>query len=156
MATFNKPFGDEPMLSFETIDMLADAYNPVLFLGYLIFSVIYWRSGDRAAVLKGLAGLILAYVLMGIDNRARIWESVGLDYSTHTAVALALVIFHVHKRYWRSAAALAIATSLLVYFAVMVYQRYHTVMDIVTTAAIVAAVVATSYLLVGGACRRRG
>jgi hypothetical protein len=58
----------------------------------------------------------------------------GLDFSTHTAVAVALVVSlcAIKPSTWFGWVAV-----LFGYFALMLYQRYHTVADIVTTAAII-------------------
>lgn len=133
------------MPSYETLDAIADSYNPLLFVGYIIFSVLYWRGGDRLAALRGFAGIVVAYAFMFMDNAWRLWPSVGLDYSTHSAVALALVAFHIHKRPWNSPAAISFSVSLILYYALVVYQEYHSVMDIVTTAAVIGPVVALVY-----------
>lgn len=133
------------MTTYELLDTIADAYNPLLFLGYIIFSVLYWRRGDRLAALRGFAGIVVAYGFMFIDNASKLWPSVGLDYSTHSAVALALIAFHVHKRRWSSPAAIAFIASLVLYYALEVYQQYHSVLDIVTTAMVVGPIVALVY-----------
>lgn len=133
------------MTSYELLDSIADSYNPLLFLAYIVFSVLYWRRGDRLAALRGFAGIVVAYVFMFMDNAWQLWPSVGLDYSTHSAVALALVIFHVHKRPRNSPAAISFSVSLVLYYALEVYQEYHSVMDIVTTAAVIGPVVALVY-----------
>ncbi len=61
--------------------------------------------------------LLIVYGLMFLDNRLHIWSRFSLDYSTHTAVALALVAFLAINR---------------------PNQRYHTVLDIAVTGAVVA------------------
>lgn len=140
------------MTTYEILDAIADSYNPLLFIGYVIFAGVYWRRGDRLAAVKGFAGILVAYALMFTDNALHIWASLGLDYSTHSAVALALVGFHLHKRPWSSPAAMGLFTSLLLYYALMVYQQYHTVMDILTTAIIVGPLVAAVYWAIGKLC----
>lgn len=137
------------MTTYEILDAIADSYTPLLFLGYLAFAIIYWRKGDRLASAKGLAGIIVAYALMFADNAFQVWKSAGLDYSTHSAVALVLILFLVHKRRWTSAITIALVSSLVLYYALEVYQQYHTVMDIVTTAVIVGPVVVLIYWAIG-------
>jgi hypothetical protein len=126
------------MLDYETLDAIADAYTPLLALGGLVLLLHpllkrQWQVlGTRMTRLA--AGMLVAYGLMFLDNRLQIWPAVGMDYSTHTAVALVLVMFisaHAPKTRWPC------WVSLLAYALLMLYQRYHTVPDIVTTAAVV-------------------
>jgi hypothetical protein len=79
-------------------------------------------------------GLLLAYGLMFIDARYQIWPTLGLDYSTHTAVALVMIIFLciAVRKY-----ALVWAGSLMCYFLLMLYQEYHSIADIITTGLVV-------------------
>lgn len=133
------------MVSYEVLDAIADAYTPLLFIGYLVFSILYWRKGDRLAVVKGFAGIIVAYGFMFADNAWQFWPSVGLDYSTHSAVALALIAFHIHKRPLKSPSAISFTISLALYYALEVYQQYHSILDIVTTAAVVGPAIALTY-----------
>ncbi len=137
------------MTTYEMLDAVADTYTPLLFLGYLAFAVIYWRRGDRLAALKGLAGVLVAYILMFIDNALHLWPKIGLDYSTHSAVALALIAFLVHKRPWDNPVALGLWLSLVLYYALEVYQRYHSVMDIVTTTLVVGPLIILVYWAIG-------
>ncbi len=37
-------------------------------------------------------GLVVAYTIMFVDNALLLWPQFNMDYSTHTAVALVLVI----------------------------------------------------------------
>lgn len=126
------------MPSFEVLDLLADAYTPLLALAVLASIVLSarensWRMGAlRAASLA--AGLAVAFGFMLLDMRLGIWPAFGLDYSTHTAVALVLVAFLVSDR---PRFALLWIGSLIAYLLLMLYQGYHPLADIVTTAAAV-------------------
>lgn len=120
-------------MAYEVLDSIADSYNPLLFLGYIIFSALYWRAGDRLAALRGFCGIVVAYVFMFIDKTWQLWSSVGLDYSTHSAVALALIVFHIHKRSIKSRPAILLSISLVIYCILVVHQQYHSAMDVVTT-----------------------
>lgn len=125
------------MPSYETLDNIADAYNPVLFALSLIYAVFYFRRGDRLAGLKGILGLFICYFILWLDNQLRIWPQFALDYSTHTAVAFAFTYFLLHKRDKNNSFSICLAVSLLAYFALMLYQQYHTLLDILSTLLII-------------------
>lgn len=135
------------MTTYEILDKIADSYNPLLFIAYLVFAVIYFRAGDKFAWLKGFAGIIVAYAIMFLDKSTHLWESVSLDYSTHSAVALVLIVFHLHKRPLKSPAAVGFSVSLLAYYCLEVYQKYHTIADIVSTFVVVAPLAILIYWL---------
>ena len=122
------------MFSYQALDRVADAYNPLLGVAWLIVSVYplfdrRWRvAGIRIGL--GLAALLIAYGLMWLDSALSLWASLGLDYSTHTAVSLALAMSTVIIF---PASRLPVAVSLLGYFGLMLYQRYHTPLDIIST-----------------------
>ncbi len=123
------------MPSYETLDAIADLYTPLLALAALAVLLrapggLQWQVlGARMARLA--AGALVAYGLMFLDNWLQLWPALGMDYSTHTAVALVLAMFiaaHApNVRLW-------CGVSLLAYAALMLVQRYHTAADIVTTA----------------------
>lgn len=126
------------MSSYETLDAIADAYTPLLALaGFALllrplFALRWQVLGIRLSRLA--AGALVAYGLMFVDNRLLLWPAMGLDYSTHTAVALVLVMFlSAHMARARRLCWI----SLFAYALLMLYQRYHTIADIVTTAAVV-------------------
>ena len=132
-------------MNYETLDMIADLYNPVLFFLYILFAVIYWRSNDKLASLKGFFGILFCYILLFADHLLGLWKSFELDYSTHTAVAFSLVYFHLHKRNLKQPAAIAFCISLAGYYILMLYQQYHTVADMLTTLIVVIPAVLAIY-----------
>lgn len=122
------------MFSYETLDAIADSYNPALALVSLAFIAAgVFRVQWRLAVLRLSAFIVIvlvAYGLMFLDRRFNIWPSFGLDYSTHTAVALGLVLFlSFSAPRW----AVIWICSFISYMLLMLYQRYHTIADIATT-----------------------
>lgn len=136
------------MLSYEILDTIADVYNPLLFVGYIAYSAVYFKQKDRVAWLVGFLGVALCYVIMFIDDKLNIWQAADLDYSTHSSVALALVFFHLHKRNRTSFKALAIIGSLVAYYALVLFQRYHSIADIATTVLIVGPLLFAMYRVV--------
>ncbi len=132
-------------MRYETLDTIADSYIPILFLGYIVYSTLYWRAGDRLAALKGLLGVMTCYVIMWIDTLFHLWPRLGLDYSTHTAVACAFIIFHLHKRLLSTKAAVACMLSFMGYLILMRYQNYHSFMDMFATLLIVVPLIVATY-----------
>jgi hypothetical protein len=132
------------LLSYETLDRIADAYAPILALVVLLlvcrtFVLRSWRIGLIQAGL-GIGTLLIAYGLMWLDNVYRFWPMLGLDYSTHTAVAFALgaTLFTISRPL-----RLVAVASLAAYILLMLYQQYHTVGDIASTLVAVAIPVCT-------------
>lgn len=127
-------------MSYETLDAIADAYIPglliLLIAGFITALYKSW-SHCRAIVpyVCFLIGtLLFSYGLMFVDNAILLWPRLGLDYSTHTAVALSLVFVScaAFPSRWKF-----FALSMLAYAVLMLYQRYHSVLDIVSTCAVI-------------------
>ena len=127
------------LLTYDTLDAIADTYVPTLVVLAILRSVP--ASGDsrmlrfalRISTVTALAAL--TYGLMYADAKLELWSRLSLDYSTHTALSLSLVIWIVAR--WPIARVLW-WSSWALYLALMVYQRYHTVTDIVTTIIVIA------------------
>ncbi|MBP0639335.1 hypothetical protein [Cupriavidus sp. AcVe19-6a] len=122
------------MLSYQALDRIADSHNPVLGAIWIVLALIplltrQWRLASARAGL-GVACLLIAYGFMWIDGALHIWSRAGLDYSTHTAVAVALIatIGAISCR----VGALAVVMFCL-YVPLMLHQRYHTVVDVAST-----------------------
>lgn len=122
-------------MTYENLDRIAGAFVPaqaVLVLVYLLccMATRRFRLAGRLAMLFAI-GLVLVYGMMLADNRFGFWRLIGLDYSTHMAIALMLtiVLLVALRRLWLFWTALALA-----YLALCVHQRYHSVEDIVATA----------------------
>ncbi|MDP5253568.1 MULTISPECIES: hypothetical protein [unclassified Vibrio] len=114
--------------------VIADLYTPVL-IASLLVGVGAIANAQRPlliGVLKSLLVLLIwVYGLMILDTVLMIWPRWSLDYSTHTALALALIwalvkVRKAHKKY-------SIA-SMVLYGQIMVVMNYHTWQDIITTA----------------------
>ena len=83
------------MSTYEILDVIADAYNPILLVVLLLFisRAIYQRRWVEVEMLfsSSVVGLGFVYLIMFVDNNLSIWGSIGLDYSTHTAFAISIV-----------------------------------------------------------------
>jgi hypothetical protein len=126
------------MLDYQTLDNIADAYTPALLFTCLLLiaqSCVKkkWQKATKQTALL-MYGIVLTYSLMFVDQYLKIWPSFELDYSTHSAAALVLVVFLINslsgtKLFW--------LFSLLSYFLLMLYQHYHSLTDIITTSLVI-------------------
>jgi len=122
-------------MTYQQWDTLADAYTPIIGVFCLIWiGRVLILQGIKVGAMHLLATLLstlFIYILMFADNVLNIWSILGLDYSTHTALALVFIcyfIVHEHKVRWIA------VVSIVAYAILMMYQNYHTLADILTTA----------------------
>jgi len=125
------------MLSYEQLDAIADSVNPVL-LGLTL--VVPWTPWFKAKlrpvrwIVAVLLALAIVYGMQFVDATLGWWPRWKLDYSTHSALAIALIVL------WSFASLMGLAVGLGVfglYAALMVYQQYHTWADILSTALVI-------------------
>lgn len=127
------------MPDYETLDRIADSHNWLWGLAWLAlvahaFGARRWRAAAvRLAV--GVAALAVAYGWAYADIALELWPRAGLDFSTHAAVAVAIAMTLWAISRWLGWIALV---SCSLYAPLMVYQGYHGVGDIVSSAAVVA------------------
>lgn len=111
--------------------ILADLYTPLLALTFLCRLTKAPHARRRVLIYSVLINVAIAWGIKFVDIYFGIWPGWSLDYSTHTAVALALVISLSFGAPYQSTFWLA---SLLAYGWLMVSLGYHSVADIATTA----------------------
>lgn len=130
------------MLSYEQLDFIADAYTPLLVLASACLVATRWiRFGLNSAapdIVYLFSGTFVIYLLMFTDGALGIWPYFRLDYSTHTALALVLVVFLAYTNAFVSVVTLV---SMLAYILLMLYQQYHSILDIVTTSLVVTPII---------------
>lgn len=127
-----------PAPTWPWLDPFADAVNPQL--GLLIFALgaIALRAGQRregvGLAVTLLVMLAIVYGLAYFDRVFGAFALFGLDFSTHGAVHLAawatLLVWQPRRWSWALGVTLA-------YFTLMAAQGYHTVFDLLATAAVV-------------------
>lgn len=121
--------------------LLCDSMIPLLALLLVIAAHRNWRR-TLPSLLISLGWVFLWQTL---DRSFRLWASMGLDYSSHTAVALAVATSLAFRgKQWFAAA----ATVCVVYAALMRHLEYHTIADMLSTAAVVlpASIAATWFI----------
>ncbi|MBU2714158.1 hypothetical protein [Zooshikella harenae] len=121
-------------MSYQQLDMIADSYIPILLLISLIgFIKSFFYNGylkTSYEALPFLIGIIFIYSLMYVDLKLEIWPMLSLDYSTHTALAL---VFVCGISFWGKRQLIGVVISMVLYCLLMMYQNYHTLLDILTT-----------------------
>ena len=122
------------MPDYETLDVIADIYNPLLAvtaLGMIVLALLRQQKVNaKYQVISILLAMIAVYCFFFLDKHFEVWSSVGLDYSTHTAFAL---VFVVHLAWFTKSWLWWLAGSFFLYLALMKFQEYHSWGDIITT-----------------------
>lgn len=128
-------------MSYETLDVIADAYNSLLLLSLALFCLFQTQKqefGLRTALsyaVELFLYLSVVYGLKYLDDRFGLWPSLGWDYSTHTAFALAMV--WPLWLYLKAPLRWVWPFSFVMYAMLMMYQGYHTFTDILSTAVVI-------------------
>jgi hypothetical protein len=127
------------MLDYQTLDRIADSVNPTLGVITLVLALVVRHPGNPprwAQVLLTLCAVASIYLLGFIDASLKLWPAMGLDFSGHTGVHVAIVVslWMIDRRFGLAGIGVFVA-----YAALMLYQQYHTVADIASTAPVTAA-----------------
>ena len=123
------------MFSPDSLKLLAiacDTYTPILLALALLSIIMQWRKGNKFHGFLLVYFAVIVYGYMFVDKHFQLWSSMGLDYSTHTAAALALVVFI--SFYKTIAYKLLLAASLIAYGCLMFILQYHSWSDMFSTA----------------------
>lgn len=109
----------------------------MLVIAWLLVLIRAARVPDfpaRKHLLACVVSVVVVYVWMIADQRLSLWPSMGLDYSTHTGLALVFVI--ALAGFGRKLALVAVG-SLLLYTVLMWSLGYHTWMDMLSTVLVI-------------------
>jgi chromate transport protein ChrA len=118
-----------------TLAVLADCYTPFLLLITLFEVWCSWFGGNKLHVAQLVYATFVVYLLMFIDNYFQLWAMAGLDYSTHSAAAFALItVIGLEKRFPYK---VILAVSLAIYGCLMNLLNYHTWGDMLTTVLVI-------------------
>lgn len=121
---------------FRVLDLLADGTNIVLIGWLLVALVLKTKSG--AANWKNWSAVFLSvavvYIVKSIDSKLHIWESAGLNYSTHSALAAVLVLSICFFDRARRAPAIGVFVA---YEVLQMLLGFHSLLDILSTLLVV-------------------
>ena len=121
-------------MTYQQLDAIADSYIPLLGILTLLWFVRKGISlGVKSAFIEAMTtslGVMYIYALMFLDAYFSAYASIGLDYSTHTALALVFVttLALIGKEVRRIT-----VISMVCYCLLMLYQGYHTLADMALT-----------------------
>ena len=126
------------MTEYSFIDGVLDTYNPLLFVISLIIGArkIIKRQTHKVVRLVAMMAVSFGYVygMYFLDKHMQIWTSFGLDYSTHTAFAIAVSMTICSVKQW-----VEVLMILFCFYVVgMLFMDFHTVEDIVATSVVIA------------------
>ena len=125
------------MLSHQALKIVADSVNPTLGVLALALPFAKWRGQPRPALMHigvTLLTTALMYAVRAAFGLEGVWGSRGMDFSTHASVCIILVAA-LSSLNWRT---VWVWSAVFVsYDALMVYQNYHTWIDIGTTSAVI-------------------
>ena len=125
------------MLTYSQLDRIADSYIPALFLiSIYVLAVGVFKLGLKRKCIEiasVIYSIVIVYSVMLLDNVFQIWPTFDLDYSTHTALSLVFVVYLSSKN---KTLLIGSVLSFLLYVLLMLYQKYHSVADILSTAII--------------------
>jgi hypothetical protein len=118
----------------KSLAIICDLYNPLLLIISLF--LIYKQKAILQSIVFFLWIIIVAYVLMFIDIKFGLWKMFSLDYSTHTATAVGMIVFigALIKMPLRIA---MLVFSLVLYAVLMKVLGYHGYLDVITTTMVV-------------------
>jgi hypothetical protein len=130
------------------LDVIADAINPSLLVLALAASWLQYGKPPWFFWGRILLSLGVVYGMMFIDKQFQLWPHWELDYSTHTAFAVAVIVSlgMWHRRWF-----LILIPVLVIYAALMMILDYHSLADIVTATLVIAPLTA----LIHGLGRRK-
>lgn len=133
---------------FRVLDGLADATNYLLLLWLLAVLIIGARSKllTGRAWLAPLLSIAAVYVVKTIEGKFDLWERAGWNYSTHSALAAAVVMslfFLDRSRRFIALAAFGI------YEILIVLLGFHTIADIASTLLVIVPIAWLCHALLG-------
>ena len=114
---------------------VADVYTPILLIVALFTIVVQWKKGNKFNGLYLVYAVLVVYMLMFVDHYFQLWVRIGLDYSTHTAVALAFVIFIGMNK--NNTMKLVLGSTMFIYCYLMFALGYHSWSDMMSTALVI-------------------
>lgn len=117
------------------IAIAADCYNPLLLIISLSIVLRFALKKNPYYAAEFALIVILVYGFMFLDKSVGIWPAFKSDFSTHSATAVAMILFI--SIVSSKIQSLILWLSFLLYAVVMIYLNYHTALDIISTGLVI-------------------
>ena len=142
---------DTSSQAYTILKIFSQAINPALIIALITGLAVLWRHDKarfRGILIASIVSIVLVYLIKGVEGRNDIWENWGMNFSSHSALAIACctALAFVWQRRWWVFASLFIAYALF-----MIFMQFHTAADILSTAAVI---VPVCWICQFVACRR--
>jgi hypothetical protein len=141
--------------TYRILDAVADSLNPLLAIAALAAPFLHRPRRLRSTIayyVSAGAAIGIVYLVRAIDSRGQIWASLGLHFSTHSAFAASLVVSMsaLHRRW-----VVPLVVAAVLYFSLELIMRYHSLLDILSSAALAAIAALLLHLATARATRSR-
>ncbi len=131
-------------MNYHQLDTIADAYIPALAVVSVLIifreTIVEGFSKSRTNIAILLSCSVFAYGLMFLDRWIKFWSAMGLDFSTHTAIAWVFVVFLFDRTKTTKKINVSqafVVLSMGAYIVLMLYQKYHTGLDVFSTSMVI-------------------
>lgn len=113
----------------------ADLYTPIAIIySIMLLRKVYLSAQFLPTITSIFQSIVIVYTVMFADESLSIWPRIGLDYSTHTAIALVFVIHHCFSQAKYKMYSILL---FILYLILMKGMGYHSVLDMLTTSIVI-------------------
>jgi hypothetical protein len=123
--------------AFKLLKLFSQAINPALAIALVVGLVLLWRKDKTrfwAIFAAAAASIAISYLIKNVEGHNYIWAHWGMDFSSHSALAIACctaMAFIWQRRWW------IFAVIFVAYAIFMIMMQFHTTADILSTSAVI-------------------
>lgn len=130
-------FIDTSSRVFTLLKIFSQGINPALLIALIVGLVVIWRQ-ERSRfwpiLIATALSISLTYLIKNVEGHNDVWANWGMDFSSHSALAIACCValaFIWQHRWW-------IFSAIFIAYAIfMMIMQFHTLADILSTSAII-------------------
>lgn len=123
--------------AFKLLKIFSQTINPALAIALIVGLALLWRQDKSrfwGIFIASIISIALAYLIKNVEGHNDIWAHWGMNFSSHSALAIACctaMAFIWQRRWW------VFAVIFIAYAIFMVMMQFHTVADILSTSAVI-------------------
>ena len=122
---------------FRILKIFSQTINPALLIALIVGLIFIWRQEKLrfwAIFIATALSIALAYLIKNVEGHNDVWTNWGMNFSSHSALAIACctALAFIWQRRWWIFAAIFIAYAIF-----MIFMQFHTVADILSTSAVI-------------------